>query len=162
MGFRPLQHRQYCWVRQLAALQNEGEIDLPEASPGLQYPPVREPDLHSFYTPPRRRAPFTPVAIVAPTLHPSDLAALRIATLQDVAQALTPDKVNRYVLGFFNGHRALHVTELPPEVIGDLHRFTTIIAYGHHPEVEYGIDVMPGDPVTIGPYRVAPFQLVKL
>jgi hypothetical protein len=149
-------------ARQLAALQNEGEIDLPEDAPGLQHQPVREPDARSFYTPPKRRAPFTPLAIVAPALHPSDLAALRIATLQDVAQALTPDKVNRYVLGFFNGHRALHVSELPPDVIDDLHRFTTIIAYGHHPEVKYGIEVVPGDPVAVGPYRVAPFQLVRL
>ena len=149
-------------ARQLAALQNDGEIDLPEDAPGLQHQPVREPDPRSFYTLPKRRAPFTPLAIVAPTLHPSDLAALRIATLQDVAQALTPDRVNRYVLGFFNGHRALHVSELPPEVIDDLHRFTTIIAYGHHPEVKYGVEVVPGDPVTVGPYRVAPFQLVKL
>ena len=149
-------------ARQLAALKNEGETELPEDAPGLPYQPVREPDQRSFYTPPRRRAPFTPLAIASPTLHPSDLAALRIATLQDVAQALTPDKVNRTVLGFFNGHRALHVSELPPEVIDYLHRFTTIIAYAHHPEVKYGVEVVPGDPVAVGPYRVAAFQLVKL
>lgn len=149
-------------ARRLASLQNEGEIFLPAEMPHPQHQPVRAPDLHSFYTPPQRRAPFVPVAVVSPALTPHELASLRLATLQDVIQALTPDKVNRSVLGFFNGHRVLHVTELPSEVTADLHWLTTIIAYGHHPEVAYGVEVVDGDPVEIGPYRVVPFQLAKL
>jgi hypothetical protein len=149
-------------ARELAAMQGDGEASLPDDMPYPQLHPVREPDLHSFYTPPRRRAPFTPIALVSPTLTPHELASLRISTLQDVTQALTPGKVNRYVLGFFNGHRTLHVNELPPEVTGDLHWLTTIIAYGHHPEVSYGVEVVDGEPVTLGDYRVVPFQLAKL
>ncbi|MCI0539863.1 MAG: DUF5716 family protein [Verrucomicrobiales bacterium] len=149
-------------ARGLASLQGEGDTHLPDGAPGWQLHPVDSPDLHSFYTPPRRRAPFTPAAIGSPALLPCELAALRSATLQDVTQALTPDKVNRYVLGFFNGHRALHITELPAEVVGDLHRLTTIIAYADHPEVKYGIELADGDPVEIGLYRVVPFRLEKL
>jgi hypothetical protein len=148
--------------RSLAEMQNEGEVWLADDAPGWQLRPVDAPDLHSFYTPPRRRAPFAPAVIVSPALLPGELAALRSATLQDVTQALTPDKINRYVLGFFNGHRALHVTDLPAEVTGDLHRLTTIIAYADHPEVKYGIELADGEPVEIGPYRVVPFRLAKL
>jgi hypothetical protein len=143
-------------------MQNDGDVWLPDEAPGWQLHPVDAPDLHSFYTPPRRRAPFAPAAIASPALLPGELAALRSATLQDVTQALTPDKINRYVLGFFNGHRALSVTELPAEVVGDLHRLTTIIAYADHPEVKYGIELTGGEPVEIGPYRIVPFQLAKL
>jgi len=148
--------------RGLAEMQNDGDVWLPDEAPNWQLHSVDAPDLHSYYTPPRRRAPFAPAAIASPALLPGELAALRSATLQDVTQALTPDKINRYVLGFFNGHRALHVAELPAEVTGDLHRFTTIIAYANHPEVKYGIELTDGDPVEIGPYRVVPFQLAKL
>ncbi len=148
--------------RGLAEMQNDGDVWLPDESPGWQLHSVDAPDLHSYYTPPRRRAPFAPAAIASPALLPGELAALRSATLQDVTQALTPDKINRYVLGFFNGHRALHVAELPAEVTGDLHRLTTIIAYADHPEVKYGIELTDGDPVEIGPYRVVPFHLAKL
>jgi Wadjet anti plasmid transformation system JetA-like protein len=149
-------------ARDLAALHADGATHLPDDAPGWQLAPVDVPDLHSFYTPPQRRAPFVPAAILSPALHPADLAALRAATLQDVTQALTPDKVNRYVLSFFNGHKALHVTELPDEVLTDLHRLTTIIAYADHPEVKYGLELADGEPVEIGAYRVVPFQLAKL
>ena len=149
-------------ARGLAALQAEGETTLPDEAPNWQYHPAREPDMHSFYTPPRRRAPLNTAPVVAPALQPTELAALRSATLQDVTQALTPDKINRYVLGFFNGHRVLHVTEFPSEVLADLHRLTTIIAYADHPEVKYGLELADGDPVEIGPYRVMSFQLAKL
>lgn len=148
--------------RGLAEMQNDGDVWLPDEAPSWQLHSVDAPDLHSYYTPPRRRAPFAPAVIASPALLPGELAALRSATLRDVTQALTPDKINRYVLGFFNGHRALHVAELPAEVTGDLHRFTTIIAYANHPEVKYGIELTDGDPVEIGPYRVVPFQLAKL
>jgi len=149
-------------ARRLASLQHEGEAWLPDEMPGLQHHPVREPDPRSFYTPPQRRVPFSPAAIFAPALPLAELAALRLSTLQDVTQALTPDRVNRWVMGFFNGHRALHITELPPEVVDDLHWLTTIIAYSHHPEVAYGIELTEGDPVELGPYRVLPFQLTRL
>jgi len=149
-------------ARHLAALQGESATHLPDEAPGWQLTPVDLPDLHSFYTPPQRRAPFTPAAVLSPALLPGELAALRSSTLQDVTQALTPEKVNRYVLGFFNGHKALHVSELPAEVLGDLHRLTTIIAYADHPEVKYGIELADGEPVEIGAYRVIPFQLAKL
>lgn len=148
--------------RRLSALQTEGEVELPPDAPPLQLHSVRLPDMNSYYTPPQRRAPFAPGVIVAPALLASELARLHAETLKDVSQALTPDKVNRYVLGFFNGHRTLHVSELPPCATGDLHQFTTIVAYADHPEVQYGIEVVDGDPVPIGPYRVKPFQLTKL
>ncbi len=148
-------------ARRLAALQAAGAIELPEELPGPQWHPVRAPDQNSFYTPPQRRAPFTTAVVVAPALTPNEFAALRHATLQDVAQALTPDKVNRYVLSFFNGHSSIHVSDLPPELIDDLPRLTTIIAYSHHPEVKYGIAVVEGEPIEIGPYLVAPFQLER-
>ncbi|MCC6189135.1 MAG: hypothetical protein IT318_08865 [Anaerolineales bacterium] len=146
----------------LAALQAEGAEALPAAMPAFQHQPVTLPDSHSFYTLPRRRAPFAPAMIDAGVLLPADLAALRSAALDDVNQALTPAKVNRQVLGFFNGHRRLHVTELPARVRDNLHWLTTIIAYSHHPEVTYGLEVVPGEPVAIGPYRVRPFALEKL
>ena len=126
-----------------------------------QLHPVRAPDQNSFYTPPQRRAPFTTAVVFAPALTPNEFAALRSATLQDVAQALTPDKVNRYVLSFFNGHSAIHVSDLPPDLLDDLPRLTTIIAYSHHPEIKYGVAVVGGDPIEIGSYRVEPFQLER-
>ncbi|MBI4771535.1 MAG: hypothetical protein HY784_14275 [Chloroflexi bacterium] len=149
-------------ARRLAALQTDGAALLPEEMPGLQQQPVAEPDLNSFYTPPHQRAPHDPAPLVSPVLPPGELAALRAATLQDVTQALGPDRVNNMVLGFFNGHRSLHVTELPPHVLGDLHWLTTIIAYSHHPEVAYGLETVPGDPVPIGEYRVVPFDLKRI
>jgi len=66
------------------------------------------------------------------------------------------------VLGFFNGHKRLHLIEIPIETRGDLHWLTTIIAYAHHPEVSYGIEIVKGEAVHIGLYRVVPFDLVKL
>jgi hypothetical protein len=108
-----------------------------------------------------RRAPFNPNDVVPPTLQPDKLIALRAVVMQDVTQAFSPEKVNRRVLGFFNGHQRLNVTELPRELLDDLHWLTTIIAYAHHPEVSYGLDVTEGEPVQVGPYRVAPFDLVK-
>ncbi len=148
-------------ARQLSNLKDDGLAELPEGAPGLRLTPVREPDLHSFYTPPTRRAPFNPETVILPILHPDDLVSLRSLTMQDVSQAFSPEKVNRKVLGFFNGHQKMHVSELPPAVLNDLHWFTTIIAYAHHPEVAYGLEVLDGEPVQIGPYRVAPFLLAR-
>lgn len=148
-------------AKMLAGLADEGFLDLPEESPGLQLMPVRLPDLHSFYTPPMRRAPFNPENVVLPTLQPDELLSLRAVMMRDVTQAFTPEKVNRKVMGFFNGHHRMNVTELPHEVLEDLHWLTTIIAYAHHPDVSYGLEVTEGEPVEIGPYRVASFELVK-
>ncbi len=145
----------------LAAMDDEGHIELPPDSPGLRQTPVRLPDAHSYYTPPMRRAPFNPEDIVLPALQPDELISLRAVIMQDVTQAFSPEKVNRKVLGFFNGHQRLNVTELPRELLEDLHWLTTIIAYAHHPEVSYGLVAAEGEPVQIGPYRVAPFDLVK-
>ncbi len=149
-------------ARRLSALKEDGQEILPDGAPGPRHHPVHLPDLHSYYTPPQRRTPFLPDLVVLPTLHPDDLASLRALTMKDVAQAFSPDKVNRKVLGFFNGHKTLHVTEIPADVRADLHWFTTIIAYAHHPEVSYGLEVVTGEPVDMGTYRVVPFELIKL
>jgi hypothetical protein len=149
-------------ARRLSTLKEDGQEMLPDEAPGLRQHPVHLPDLHSYYTPPQRRAPFLPDSVVLPILHPDDLASLRALTMKDVAQAFSPDKVNRKVLGFFNGHKTLHVTEIPADVCQDLHWLTTIVAYAHHPEVSYGLEVVEGEPVDMGTYRVVPFELLKL
>jgi hypothetical protein len=146
-------------AQHLSALHDYGLEELPENAPRSTLPPVRIPDLKSFYTPPQRRAPFTPDAIVVPILPPEEFAALHALTMQDVIQAFSPDKVNRKVLGFFNGHKRLPIAEIP--IRDDLHWLTTIIAYAHHPEVSYGLEICNGEPVQVGSYRVVPFELVK-
>ncbi|MCX6066858.1 MAG: DUF5716 family protein [Chloroflexi bacterium] len=146
----------------LSALRTEGMVELPDDAPGLRQMPVRSPDARSFYTPPQRRAPFTPDDIILPTLRPEDLLALHAATMQDVTQAFSPEKVNRKVIGFFNGHKRLHLTEIPTDVRHDLHWLTTIIAYAHHPEVSYGLEVVDGEPVRVSDFKVAPFELIRL
>jgi hypothetical protein len=149
-------------ARQLSEMKDEGTEYLPTEAPALRQHPVDLPDLHSYYTPPQRRAPFTPDSVILPTLHPEDLASLRALTVKDVTQAFSPDKVNRKVLGFFNGHKKLHISEIPSEVSTDLHWLTTILAYAHHPEVAYGLEVTDGEPVDMGAYRIVPFELYKL
>lgn len=149
-------------ARELSTMKDEGLEYLPDEAPGLRRHPVDLPDLHSYYTPPQRRAPFLPDEVVLPTLQPEDLVSLRALTMQDVTQAFSPEKVNRKVIGFFNGHKKLHVTEIPTEVRADLHWLTTIVAYAHHPEVAYGLELVGGEPVDMGGYRVAPFELYKL
>ncbi len=147
-------------AQHLSALRLDGMIELPEGSPQVRQFPVKIPDTHGFYTPPQKRAPFVPNNILSPILAPSDLALLRADTMRDVTQAFSPDKVNRKVLSFFNGHKRLPVNEIP--VRDDLHWLTTIIAYAHHPDVSYGLEVTNGEPVQIGNYRVVSFDLVKL
>ena len=149
-------------ARQLSALKEEGLEYLPDDAPPLRQHPVDLPDLHSYFTPPQRRAPFVPGTVIVPILHPEDLVALRALTMQDVTQAFSPDKVNRKVLGFFNGHKKLCITELPREISTDLHWLTTIVAYAHHPEVSYGLEITSGEPVDMGTYRIVPFELFKL
>jgi len=164
-------------AQHLSALRDEGFDELPEdgtRNPALSavegtkhkshntflLSPVRVPDLKSFYTMPQRRAPFTPDSIIIPALHPDDFATLHALTMQDVTQAFSPEKVNRKVLGFFNGHKRMPIAEIP--IREDLHWLTTIIAYAHHPEVSYGLEVVEGEAVKVGQYRVVPFDLVKL
>lgn len=149
-------------ARQISVMKDSGEEYLPADAPGLRQHPVDLPDLHSYYTPPQRRAPFMPDTVILPTLSPEDLLALQTLTMQDVTQAFSPDRVNRKVIGFFNGHKKLHVTEIPADVCSDLHWLTTIVAYAHHPEVAYGLEVVGGEPVDMGQYRIIPFELYKV
>jgi hypothetical protein len=149
-------------ARRLAELQERGLVVLPDDAPSLQLDPIRLPDGNSFYTPPQRRAPFEPEAIHSVVLHPLDVATLRAATLLELAQSLTPDKIDRFVCQFFNGHRRVHVTELPPDALADVPRLIYAMAFSYHPDVNYGLEVTSGEPVTIGPYQVMPFELVKL
>lgn len=148
-------------ARMLAGLADKGYQNLPEEAPGLRQNPIHLPDLHSFYTPPIRRAPFNPEEIILTTLQLDELLSLRSIMMQDVTQAFSPEKVNRKVLSFFNGHQRLKVTELPRDVLDDLHWLTTIIAYAHHPDVSYGLIVSGGEPLEVGHYRVASFDLIK-
>ena len=157
-----LKDRLVSLAKRLTSLIDDGETYLPADAPGLQRHPVRHPDLASYYSPPTQREPFTPAKVIRLVLQPSELAALRAVTMQDITQALTPAKVNRAVLSFFNGHPNLHVSELPSAILDDMQWLTTIIAYGHHPEVDYGVENTDGEPVDIGSYLVASFQLVKI
>jgi hypothetical protein len=150
-------------ARGLADLQAEGEM-VPEGMPAFQVAAVRQPDANSLYTPPRCRAPFAPEPVVAPFLDPSDVRALRMATLQQLGLAITPAKVQRFVGQFFNGHKTLHVRDLPVEAFekeDGLSWLIYTIAYGNHSEVNYNIEPLAGEPVELGMVRVKPFQLVK-
>jgi hypothetical protein len=53
---------------------------------------------------------------------------------------------------------------LPPDAFEGEEGFSWLIhtiAYGNHPEVNYGLEPLPGEPVTLGLVQVRPFQLVK-
>ena len=148
-------------ARQLAEMDESGIKYLPADAPALRHNPINLPDIRSYYTPPKKRAPFMPANVVKPILRPEELASLNILTMRDVLQALSPAKVNRKVLAFFNGNEKLHVSELPTEIAEDLRWFTTILAYAHHPEVSYGIEMVGGEAVDMGTYRVEAFELVR-
>jgi hypothetical protein len=151
-------------ARDLAALQAEGEAWPPEDMPTFQTAPIEQPDADSFYTLPRRRAPFTPQPVISPVLDPAVARSLRAATLQDLGLTITPAKIQSFVNQFFNGHRTLHVSELPPEAFDkeeDLPWLIYTIAYGNHPQVNYELEPLPGEPVRLGVVQVKPFQLVK-
>lgn len=151
-------------ARDLAALQAEGESWLPEAMPAFQTVTAAQPDVHSFYTLPQRRTPFTPEPIVLPLLDPATARTLHAATLQQLGAAITPAKIQIFVNQFFNGHRTLHISELPPAAFATLEKLPWLIytvAYGNHPEVNYDLEPLEGEPVELGPVRVMPFQLVK-
>jgi hypothetical protein len=84
--------------------------------------------------------------------------------MQDLGKVITPAKIQAFVGQFFNGHRTLHVGDLPPEAFErpeDLPWLVYTIAYGNHPEVNYNLEPLPGEPVSLGPVWVKPFQLVK-
>jgi hypothetical protein len=150
--------------RGLAELQAEGERMLPDGMPTFQAAPVHHPDANSLYTPPRHRAPFAPAPVIASVLDPSDLRALRAVTLQELGLAITPAKIQSFVGRFFNGHRVIHIRDLPPHTFDkeeDLPWLIYTIAYGNHPEVSYGIEPLPGEMVELGLVRVRPFQLVR-
>ena len=147
--------------RQLAALMEERETWLPDEMPTLRAPGPRAPDINSFYTPPRRRAPFTPDPVVMPLLDPEDADLLRALTLEEISRAFTPDKVDGYVQGLFNGHRRIHVRDLPAELFDDLSWLIYVVAYGNHPDTGYGLEPLPGEPLRMKACRVQPFELVK-
>ena len=151
-------------ARDLVALQAEGEMSLPEEMPTFQTVAVEQPDANSFYTLPQRRAPFAPQPVFLPVLDPATARTLHAATLQELGAVITPAKIQAFVNQFFNGHRTLHVRDLPPDAFAapaDLPWLIYTIAYGNHPEVNYGLEPLPGEPVALGPVRVKPFQLLK-
>ena len=145
----------------LARLQEAGAADLPADAPGPRQTPVQAPDRESFYSPPVNRAAFTPAAITPPLLDPQDAEALRRVALREIGAGITPQRIQQFVSRFFNGHLRLHAAELPPDFYADMQWAISALAYGHHPEVSYGVEAAAGDPVEIGPYRVQPFELVK-
>jgi len=150
--------------RGLAALQAEGESHLPEEMPSFQAPRIRQPDANSLYTLPHRRTPFAPAPIISPILDPADVKSLRSATLHELGQAITPAKICRFVGQFLNGHQSIHVCDMPTNTFAseeELPWLIYTIAYGNHPEVDYDLEPLPGEPVVLGPLRVRPFQLVK-
>ena len=145
----------------LARLQEDGLRLLPEDAPGPRQIPVQASDRDSFYTMPTARAPFAPEIIVRPLLDPRDAEALRIVAMREIGAGITPQRIQQFVSRFFNGHLRLHAAELPPDFYADMQWAIFTLAYGHHPEVSYGVEPAHGDPVEIGPYRVQPFELVK-
>jgi hypothetical protein len=135
---------------------------LPEDAPGPRQTPVDAPDGDSFYTMPTARAPFEPEYIHKPMLDPRDAETLRLIALREIGAGITPQRIQQFVSRFFNGHLRLHTTELPPEFFADMQWAIFTLAYGNHPDVQYGVEAADGDPVAIGPYRVQPFELIKL
>lgn len=151
-------------ARELARLQTGGETWLPEAMPTFQAALVEQPDRNSFYTPPMQRAPFAPQPVEVTILDASVVRALREATLRDMGKVITPAKIQQFVNQFFNGSAILHIRDFPPETFAapaDLPWLIYTITYGNHPEVDYNLEPLPGEPVELGPVRVKPFQLVK-
>ncbi|MCU0503988.1 MAG: DUF5716 family protein, partial [Anaerolineae bacterium] len=148
-------------ARALARLQEAGIADLPEDAPGPRQTAVRVPDSESFYTMPIGRAPFAPAAITRPLLDSQDAEALRRVALREIGAGITPQRIQQFVTRFLNGHLRLRADELPPDFYADMQWAIFTLAYGHHPEVGYGVEAAEGDPMEIGPYRVQPFELVK-
>ena len=149
-------------ARGFADLLADHERWLPEEMPSFQTTPVKTPDHNSFYTPPLRRTPFTPKPIISTALDPTVIQTLRQATLQDMGQVITPAKIQHFVSQFFNGSSTLHISDFPDDAFAadtDLPWLIYTIAYGNHPEVNYDLEPLSGEPVSLGPVRVNPFQL---
>jgi hypothetical protein len=151
-------------ARGLAGLQAEGETWLPGEMPSFQAMPIHQPDANSFYTLPQQRAPFTPQPVIAPLLDPTAADSMRLRTLQELGQAITPTRIQRFVDGFLNGNQSIHICDFPPETFAseqDLPWLIYTIAYGNHPETRYSLEPLPGPPVELELVRVKPFRLVK-
>ena len=79
-----------------------------------------------------------------------------------MGQVITPAKIQHFVGQFFNGSSTLHISDFPNDAFAtetDLPWLIYTIAYGNHPEVNYDLEPLPGEPVSLGPVRVNPFQL---
>jgi hypothetical protein len=147
-----------------AALLDADVPALPEDAPTFQSMPLRQPDSHSLYTPPRRQSLFEPAPVAIMHLDPQELRAIYATTLEMLGQTITPAKIQQFVGQFFNGHRTLHINELPPDTFASLEDLPWLIytiAYGNHPEVRYDVEPLTGPPVNLGLVTVNPFQLVK-
>jgi hypothetical protein len=149
-------------AQSLALLGEDGLMFLPEDAPGPRQTPVHAPDRESFYSMPTARAPFDPAAIIRPLLDPQDAETLRRVALREIGAGITPERIQQFVGRFLNGNGRIHASDLPAEFFADMQWAIFTLAYGHHPEVYYGVETAHGDPVEIGPYRVQPFELVKL
>ncbi|MBN1873576.1 MAG: hypothetical protein JXA33_05040 [Anaerolineae bacterium] len=151
-------------AKELAALQEEGKTWLPRMKATFQVTSVQASESRSLYTPPVGRIAFDPAPVMQPLLNSQELHALRAATLNELSQTITPAKIQHFVDQFFNGHRTLHIQDLPPNTfstLDDLSWLIYTIAYGNHPEVNYDLESLPGEPVDLGIAQVRPFQLIK-
>jgi hypothetical protein len=152
-------------AKHLAERINADATLLPRDAPVFLSSPVRHPDHRSFYTPPRRRAPFDPAPVAMRVLDPADILAIRATTLDEMGQVITPAKIQHFVDGFLNGHRTLHIRDLPADAFAGADGLPWLIytiAYGNHPEVHYDVRPVPGEPVSLGQgLAVQPFELVK-
>ncbi len=147
-----------------AALLDTDAQGLPEDAPTFQSMPLRQPDSHSLYTPPRRQPLFDPAPVAIMRLDPQEIRALYANTLEMLGQTITPTRIQQFVGQFFNGHRTLHINELPPDTFASLEDLPWLIytiAYGNHPAVRYDVELLSGPPVNLGMVTVNPFQLVK-
>ncbi len=147
-------------ARMLSEADDVGEEIETRINEWLQIRPVRLSDVNSYYTLPQRRRLVAPTLVESPVLESKEMAILRSAVLRDVTQALTPEKMDGLVQRLMNGARELHVRDMPSELRNNLHMFTAVIAFGHHPGVRYGIEVVSGDPVRAGNFLTQPFRLV--
>jgi len=151
-------------AKSFAALLDADMSALPDDAPTFYSMPLRQPDSHSLYTPPRRQPLFDPAPVATTRLDPQEIRALYANTLEMLGQTITPTKIQQFVGQFFNGHRTLHINELPPDTFASLEDLPWLIytiAYGNHPEVRYDVEPLPGLPVNLGLVTVNPFQLVK-
>ncbi len=151
-------------AKHLSAMQQEKERWLPDEMPAFQVMPVSLPDANSFYTPPRRRAPFAPQPVAVPVLDAARMRALQERTLREMSHAITPAKIQHFVDGFLNGKPSVHIRDIPADTFArpqDLPWLIYTIAYANHPETRYTLNPEPGEPVDLGLVQVAPFRLTR-